>query len=98
MICTTTQTDTLPQTTYASQIPKTTTSYDQGIQGTKVAWYNAKGNSLDGAPKLHTTGLISTDKTRLSFDGLRLYIDDQLRADMRLMRATITSCQLNFDF
>ncbi|HUC89770.1 MAG TPA: hypothetical protein VMR45_03135 [Patescibacteria group bacterium] len=66
---TTQQTDTTPISTYSAQVPKTTTSYDQGITGTQVAWYNAKGNSLDGAPKLHTTGIITSDPTRLSFAG-----------------------------
>ncbi len=30
-----------------------------------MAWYNAKGNSLTGSPKLHTTGLYSNDPTRM---------------------------------
>ncbi len=62
---TTNQTDVTPISTYQSQVPKTTTSYDQGMAGTQVAWYNAKGNSLYGSPKLHTTGLYSNDPTRM---------------------------------
>jgi len=54
-----------PLTSYASQIPKTTTSYDEGLKGLAIAWYGARGNSLVGAPKLHTSQLDSTDATHI---------------------------------
>lgn len=58
-------TDRRPLTAYASQVPKNTTSYDEGIQGPAVAWYGAKGNTLFGSPKLHTSGIHATDKTQI---------------------------------
>lgn len=57
--------DRRPLSTYAAQVPKTTTAYDEGLKGTGVAWYGARGNSLFGAPKLHTTGIDSADATHM---------------------------------
>lgn len=55
--------DRRPLATYATQVPKNTTKYDEGIQGPAVAWYGARGDSLFGSPKLHTTGVNAIDKT-----------------------------------
>lgn len=49
--------DRRPTSTYLSQTPHAETNYDEGLVGPAVAWYNVKGSSLFGAPKLHTTGL-----------------------------------------
>jgi RHS repeat-associated protein len=52
-------TDRKPLAAYTSQVPHTTTAYDEGIKGLSVAWYDFKdtnGGTLSGAPKLHTTG------------------------------------------
>lgn len=46
----------LPLTQYRDQIQRTSTAYDEGLWGPAVAWYDFKGNSLFGAPKLHATG------------------------------------------
>jgi RHS repeat-associated protein len=58
--------DRRPLAAYATQVPKNTTRYDEGIQGSAVAWYGARGDSLFGSPKLHTTGINATDKTLIS--------------------------------
>ncbi len=50
-------TDRKPTSTYLSQVPHNESKYDENLWGPAVAWYNFKGNSLYGAPKLHTTGL-----------------------------------------
>ena len=58
-------TDNKPTSTYTAQVPRTETKYDEGLWGPSVAWYNLKGTSLTGAPKLHTTGL--TDSSQAVF-------------------------------
>ena len=49
-------TDRKPLAAHAAQVPRTETKYDEGMVGPAVAWYNAKGSSLFGSPKLHTSG------------------------------------------
>src|SRR6266511_4533246 len=49
-------TDRKPTSTYLSQVPHNESKYDENLWGPAVAWYNFKGSSLYGAPKLHTTG------------------------------------------
>lgn len=52
-----------PTAAYLSQVPRTATSYDEGIKGPAVSWFNfksANGGVLFGAPKLHTTGFTSS--------------------------------------
>lgn len=58
--------DRRPLAAYTSQVPKKTTGYDEGIVGPAVAWYGARGDSLFGAPKLHTTGINATDKSLIN--------------------------------
>jgi hypothetical protein len=56
-------TDNRPLSSYVSQVPHTSTGYDEGIVGPAVTWYNYKsvnGGTLTGTPKLHTTGFDST--------------------------------------
>ena len=60
--------DRRPLAAYASQVPKNTTGYDENLQGPAVAWYGARGEQLFGAPKLHTTGVNTTDKTLMLRD------------------------------
>jgi len=52
-------TDRKPLSTYAGQVPRTDTKYDEGMQGPAVAYYNYSTNAktLSGAPKLHTTNV-----------------------------------------
>jgi len=57
--------DRKPLSTYTAQIPKNTTAYDEGINAPAVSWYGARGESLFGAPKLHTTGIDSADQTHI---------------------------------
>lgn len=57
-----------PLTTYANQIPKTSTAYDEGMIGPALSWYNVKGSSLFGAPKLVTLGIDSSDKSHMGRD------------------------------
>ena len=57
-----------PLAAYASQVPKTATAYDEGLVGPAVNWYNAKGSSLVGAPKLVTQGIDQTQKSLLGRD------------------------------
>jgi RHS repeat-associated protein len=58
-----------PLAAYATQVPKSETKYDEGINGLSVAWYNVKGSTFFGAPKLHTTGINpDVDKTWVTRD------------------------------
>lgn len=52
-----------PLATYASQVPKTTTAYDENIVGPEVTYFNYKADNktLVGTPKLRTNGF--TDST-----------------------------------
>jgi RHS repeat-associated protein len=52
-------TDRKPTTSYAAQVPRTETKYDENINGAEVAYFNYKATNkaLLGAPKLHTTGV-----------------------------------------
>lgn len=57
----------LPLSAYASQVPKSTTNYDEGMSGLAVAYLTSNAAtgvvaSLAGAPLLHTTN-IATDGT-----------------------------------
>ena len=51
--------DRTPLSSYASQVPRTNTAYDQNMQGTSVTYYaySTVSKALTGAPKLHTTNL-----------------------------------------
>ena len=57
-----------PLATYVNQIPKTSTAYDEGMVGSAVSWYNIKGSSLFGTPKLVTQGIDSSDKSHTGRD------------------------------
>jgi RHS repeat-associated protein len=54
--------------TNVSAIPHSQTGYDEGLAGPAVTWYNVKGSSLNGAPKLHTTGFDTTTPAHLGRD------------------------------
>jgi RHS repeat-associated protein len=60
----------LPVAPYTAQTPHTETRYDEGIDGPAVAWYDAKNDTLYGAPKLHTTGT-SPGTNRVAYDGTK---------------------------
>ncbi len=49
----------VPQTAYAGQVSRADASYDEGIAGPEVSYYNYKATNktLAGAPKLRATGL-----------------------------------------
>jgi RHS repeat-associated protein len=51
--------DRKPTASYVSQVPHTSTGYDEGIAGLAVSYYayGTESKSLIGAPKLRTTGL-----------------------------------------
>ncbi len=49
-------------------IARSETQYDQGLVGPAVGWYDAKGSSLFGAPKLHTTGIHPTEAAWMGRD------------------------------
>jgi RHS repeat-associated protein len=63
--------DRKPLSAYVNTIPRTDTGYDEGVGGLAVAWYNSRivNDSgvnkplLYGAPKLHATGITTTDPT-----------------------------------
>lgn len=57
--------DRQPLATNASQVPRTDTNYDEGIIGPQVAWYNVKNGNLNGAPRLHATGINPSQPNRL---------------------------------
>ncbi|RLK61321.1 RHS repeat-associated protein [Actinokineospora cianjurensis] len=44
----------LPTVACASTVPRTSTGYDENINGLAVSWYD--NNTLSGAPKVYTTG------------------------------------------
>lgn len=51
--------DRKPTSTYTNQVPKTSTGYDEGINGPAVAWFDYKlaaNGTFVGAPRLYTTG------------------------------------------
>jgi RHS repeat-associated protein len=57
-------------TDYTTQVPRTSTSYDQGISGLAASYYNATSASngtgvstklLSGTPKAHSTGIGATN-------------------------------------
>lgn len=71
--------DRTSQTSYANQVPRTDTRYDEGIVGPSVTWYDYKagpntsttpgtGGTLFGAPRLHTTGLTTSTPGSLTAD------------------------------
>lgn len=55
--------DRKPLPTYASQVPRMSTAYDQGMKGPAVTWYNLKSANMTliGAPKAYTTGFSSNN-------------------------------------
>jgi len=64
--------DRKPTTTYVNTVPHTQSGYDEGISGPAVAWYDTRlaadsagvqSPTLYGAPKLHATGILTTDPT-----------------------------------
>jgi RHS repeat-associated protein len=63
-------TDRTPLSTYASQIPRSDTNYDEGMQGPNVAYYeySSASQSLTGAPKLHSTNLVGASAGNFSKD------------------------------
>ncbi len=54
--------DRRPLAAYSSQVPRVDSRYDEGINGLSVAWYNAKGSNLVGAPKLYSTGINESEQ------------------------------------
>lgn len=54
--------DRKPLPAQLANVPKTSTAYDEGLVGPAVNWYNVKGQSLFGAPKLITQGIDQTQK------------------------------------
>lgn len=61
-------TDRKPLPAYVSQTPKTQTKYDEGMTGPAVAWYGARGQSLFGAPKVHSTGIDANSVNHIGRD------------------------------
>lgn len=61
-------TDRTPLPAYAAQVPKAETKYDEGMTGAALAWYGARGQSLFGAPKLHTTGVDAATTNHMGRD------------------------------
>lgn len=57
--------DRKPLTTYTSQVPKTSSSYDENLVGPEVTYYNFKSDTktLVGTPKLRTHGLVDNTGT-----------------------------------
>lgn len=53
--------DRKPTASYTSQVPRTSTGYDEGIVGPAVSWYRLKGNNMvmTGTPIANTTGFAS---------------------------------------
>lgn len=66
--------DRKPLSQYTNQIPHAQTSYDEGIRGPAVGWYDysqpagTPAGVLFGASKLYTTGLTSSSPGTLSAD------------------------------
>lgn len=60
--------DRKPLAAYAAQVSKTETKYDEGMHGPAVTWYGARGQSLFGAPKLHSTGLDPSNAAHVGRD------------------------------
>jgi len=56
-----------PLAAYSTQVPKTESKYDEAITGLNVAWFDAKSDTLYGAPKLFTTN-IEPGTNRIAYD------------------------------
>ncbi len=56
-----------PLAAYSTQVPKTESKYDEAITGLNVAWFDAKSDTLYGAPKLYTTN-IEPGTNRIAYD------------------------------
>ncbi len=63
--------DRKPLAAYTTQVPKTSTAYDEGIKGLAISWFDyttANGGAFVGAPKLHTTGFNPAQPDRFWLD------------------------------
>ncbi|WP_162907085.1 PA14 domain-containing protein [Allorhizocola rhizosphaerae] len=62
-----------PLANHVNEVPHSETKYDEGIVGPAVAWYNTRLSSSGqpyffGAPKLHTTGLMTATPLTIRAD------------------------------
>ncbi|WP_245782337.1 PA14 domain-containing protein [Actinokineospora terrae] len=74
----------LPTAACASTVPRTTTGYDENINGLAVSWYD--NNTLSGAPKVYTTGFNDpTGKLQQTWPGVPT---TGIPADFFSLRAT----------
>lgn len=60
--------DRKPLAAYVNQVPKVETRYDENMTGPAVAYYQVKGSTMFGNPKLHQFGINQNNKTELKFD------------------------------
>lgn len=60
--------DRKPTSTYINQVPRVETKYDETFTGPSVAFYQVKGASLFGSPKLHQFGIDKTNPSKLAFN------------------------------
>ncbi len=60
--------DRKPLAQYLTQVPRVETKYDEGFIGGSVAYYQVKGTTLFGSPKLHTFGINPSNKALVAFD------------------------------
>ncbi|RLK60779.1 RHS repeat-associated protein [Actinokineospora cianjurensis] len=74
----------LPTVACASTVPRTSTGYDENINGLSVSWYD--NNTLSGAPKVYTTGFGDpTGKLQQTWPGIPT---TGIPADFYSLRAT----------
>jgi RHS repeat-associated protein len=68
-----------PLAAYSAQVPRVSTSYDAGLKGPAVTWYNLKSGNMTfvGAPKAYTTGFSSNNAPEL---GNPAYLRHDFRA------------------
>ena len=59
-----------PLAAQASNIPKTSTGYDEGLNGPAISWYDVRGSSLVGAPRLNTLGIDPANPSRVWRDNV----------------------------
>jgi RHS repeat-associated protein len=63
-----TATERRPLAAYADRVVKNESSYDESMTSIAVAWQGARGESLFGGSKLHTTGIDATSVNHMGRD------------------------------
>jgi len=80
--------DNKPLAAHLNSVPRTSTGYDEGLNGPAVSWYDVRGDSLVGSPRLNTLGVDPANPEKVSRDGTTLPVTKQSGFDGVGMRAS----------